>query len=192
MRFKASQRKATLIPNDGPFIWLVYAPPNSGKSTFVANVILDKRWGFSGRRKNLITKEAAKGADDNPYDPKVLDDPDTKCFPVEKLKDAEAVFNDHIAKYEPKDGEDRQLTIIDDYGSEINDADITGKKGWLKIAGEHLRKKAQYFTDLIIILQCHDHNPFTKQLCTHVSLFMPMLTTENDKWTEMMGGGVAS
>ena len=51
-----------MIPNDEPFIWLVYAPPNSGKSTFVANVILDKRWGFSGRRKNLITKEAAARA----------------------------------------------------------------------------------------------------------------------------------
>ena len=101
------------------------------------------------------------------------------------------MFKDQIMTYEPEDGEQRQLTIIDDYGSEINHADITGKKGWLKIAGEHLRKKAQYFTDLIIILQCHDHNPITKKLCTHASFFMPMLTTENDKWTEMIKLGNA-
>ena len=67
-------KKSNLIPNDEPFIWLVYAPPNSGKSTFVANMILVESWGFSGRHKNLISKEAAKVGDDNPYDPKVVDD----------------------------------------------------------------------------------------------------------------------
>ena len=63
----------------------MYAPPNSGKSTFVANMILVESWGFSGRHKNLISKEAAKVGDDNPYDPKVVDDPDTDCWPVEEL-----------------------------------------------------------------------------------------------------------
>ena len=156
-------KKSNLIPNDEPFIWLVYAPPNSGKSTFVANVMLDERWGFSGRHKNLISKEAAKGADDNPYDPEVLDHKDTECFPVAELKDAEQVFNDNIANYKPKDGEQRQLTIIDDYGSEINHADITGKKGWLKIAGEHLRKKAQYSSYSATITT---HSPNS---CVHTS-----------------------
>ena len=113
-------KKSNLIPNDEPFIWLVYAPPNSGKSTFVANMILDERWGFSGRHKNLISKEAAKVGDDNPYDPKVLDDPDTDCWPVAELKDAEQVFKDQIMTYEPEDGEQRQLTIIDDYGLNSN------------------------------------------------------------------------
>ena len=120
-------KKSNLIPNDEPFIWLVYAPPNSGKSTFVANMILVESWGFSGRHKNLISKEAAKGADDNPYDPKVLDDPDTDCWPVAELKDAEQVFKDQIMTYKPEDGEQRQLTMIDNHGSEINDKDITGK-----------------------------------------------------------------
>ena len=46
-------KKSNLIPNDEPFIWLVYAPPNSGKSTFVANVILGKWWGFRGEH-NLL------------------------------------------------------------------------------------------------------------------------------------------
>ena len=137
-------KKSNLIPNDEPFIWLVYAPPNSGESTFVANVILDERWGFSGRHKNLISKEAAKVGDDNPYDPEVLDDPDTDCWPVAELKDAEQVSKDQIMTYKPEDGEQRQLAIIDDYGSVINHADITGKKGWLKIAASHLRKKSWY------------------------------------------------
>ena len=63
----------SLIPNDRHFIWLVYAPPDSGKSTFVTNLITREDYGFRGRRKNLITREAQKDvADDNVYDPQVL------------------------------------------------------------------------------------------------------------------------
>ena len=65
------------------------------------------------------------------YEPVAFDDPDTECWPVAELKDAEQVFNDHIMKYEPKDGEQRQLTIIGDYGSEINKGNL-----WLRNAGE--------------------------------------------------------
>ena len=87
---KQGDARASTVPNDKPPILLVYAPPDSGKSTFVTNLITREDHGFRGRRKNLITREAQKDvADDNVYDPQVLDDPEVQCFPVAELKDAE-------------------------------------------------------------------------------------------------------
>ena len=99
-------------------------------------------YGFKGRRKNLISKEAQKGVGaDNPHDPEVIDDPEVKCFPVEELTEAEAAF-DEIKEYESREGEGRQVTILDDFGRQID----AGNK-WLFEACDKLRKQAQFYTD---------------------------------------------
>ena len=69
-------------------------------------------------------------------DPQVLDDPEVKCFPVAELKDAEEVFNTEIMNYEPEVGEQRQLTIIGDYGSEIDKGNLGLRTAASAAAGE--------------------------------------------------------
>ena len=141
-------------------------------------------YGFKGRRENLISKEAQKGVGaDNPYDPEVIDDPDVKCFPVEELTEAEAAF-DEIKEYESREGEGRQVTILDDFGRQID----AGNK-WLFEACDKLRKEAQFYTDLVIIFQHYNARLPILDVCTHVSFAKKMLMYKNLSWTKMMNLG---
>ena len=64
-----------------------------GKSTLIANMISRHEYGYRGRQKHLISKQAKKTHKDNPYDPAVLEDPEVTLWPVDKLSQAESVFD---------------------------------------------------------------------------------------------------
>ena len=73
----------------------------------------------AGGKTSSARKLRKVSVPDNPYDPGVIDDPDVKCFPVEELTEAEAAF-DEIKEYGSQEGEGRQVTILDDFGRQID------------------------------------------------------------------------